>query len=441
MSPRHRTPRDRDATRLLLALSFVLLAFLFATCSDPVRHDPSSADRGTNTPPTTRILGSSAAEENGQRVLIVSWSGADEDGALAGFEYAIGSAENWAFTTESQTRIVVTDARESEDASRESGRVGYRTIFVRAVDDRGARDPEPAHLTISGENVAPTTTIIRGPSANGFNVTGPNVLLEWVGEDSDGSVVGYQYKLDDEPWVIVGADCTLVRFYDLATAQFPGDLSGFHDFRVVAVDNEGAIEQMIENPRNWRRWESVNEISASLRIDSNTMGSRQGVNTLVGEVFEGTHVAFDWRGNASIYGGLVVCYEYAYDDPNAYSACDIANTSYPPDAPDFVPPVGMHTLYVRATDDLGLQFEANFSFEVIPDPGGIGPAERRVLYVDDFSREPVRPARLSEDQTEEAFWDAILAGDSAHEVRRGIGERHPIDGGSRRREHGDLVHR
>ena len=407
MTPRCRTPRSVRSPRFLL-FTHILIAFLLASCAGPV-DEPLPADRGANASPTTRILSTNAVEENGKRVLIVSWSGADEDGALAGFEYAIGSAEVWTFTTESQARITLGDAL--GDAGPQAGSAAYSTIFVRAVDNRGARDPEPAHITISGENIAPTATIIRGPSASSFQVTGRNVLLEWVGEDPDGSVVGYQYKLDDQPWVIVDSDCTLVRFYNLPIAQYIGDPSGFHTFQVVAVDNEGSVEQIIEAPRNQRRWESVEGLGGSLRIDSNTMGSRQGANTLIGEVFEGTRVAFDWRGDASLYGGLVVCYEFAFDDSSSYSACDIANTSYPPDAPDFEPSLGMHTLYVRATDDLGLQFAANFSFEVMAGPGGIGPAERRVLYVDDFDAGTESSGQVfPTDPTEEAFWDAILDG-------------------------------
>jgi hypothetical protein len=378
-----------------------------------VRHDPTPAADGANSPPSTRITGQSTAVDAGRNVLIVTWSGEDEDGALAGFEYAIGGPETWTFTTENHAAIPLDEPVERETAGDDASASGdaYRTIFVRAVDDRGARDPEPAHVTISGENIAPTATIIRGPSATAFQVTGRNVLFEWVGEDPDGSVAGYQYQLDDEGWVSVGADCTLVRFYNLSVSEYIGDPSGFHRFGVVAVDNEGAIEQIIEEPRNLRRWESVREIGANLRINSNTMGSRNGVNTLVGQVFEGTRVAFDWIGDASLYGGLVVCYEYAYDDPNAYSPCDIANTAYPPDAPDFVPALGMHTLYVRATDDLGLQFEATFAFEVLPGPGGIGPAERGVLYVDDFSAGTGTPGTLfPTDEAEEAFWDEVLAG-------------------------------
>ncbi|MFN0151391.1 MAG: hypothetical protein ACKVU1_11875 [bacterium] len=392
--------------RLGLTLTFVAFLFTGLACSGSNNGGPSSATAPT--PPTTRVLEVSDTTIEGAPAFKVRWTGNDADGSVAGFEYALDEPANWTYTDLGE---VVIPAGEPAAPGASASAIA-RALFVRSVDDAGLRDPNPLRLMLGGENALPVTTITRGPSGNGsVQIVGRNVRFDWTGEDSDGVVTGYRYQLDDEPWAEVGADCTYVRFIGLSTAQYVGDIAGFHAFQVVSVDDDGGVEQLIEETRNFRLWESVQDFPGNILITSNSMGLRGGVNNSIGTVFQGTHVAFEWRADASFYGGIIQCYEYAYDDPNAYSVCDLASTTYPPDAPDFIPPLGMHTLYVRAVDDFGSLIEGNFSFEVIAGPGGIAPAARRVLYVDDFAAgSGSSGAIFPTDATEDAFWEAILAG-------------------------------
>lgn len=385
--------------RLYLGLASLLLA----GCSDVLEEPrPSDLSGTSDSAPSTAIVSSALSVVDGTTRLTASWTGSDDDGRLAGFEVAQDDPTTWTLTS----------AREGTFTFERPAAADAHVLYVRAVDDAGNRDPSPEHVAFSGDNILPVTTILRGPSqTGGVQLTGTAVLLEWEGNDPDGEVAGYQYQLDDEGWISVGADCTLVRFYGLSTSQFPGDPSGLHEFRVVSVDDDGGVEQLIESPRNFRRWESVSQIAGSLAIHSNAMGSRNGLNNARGQVFEGTRVSFDWVGDASLYGGLVVCYSYAFDQADTFSDCDLASTHYPPNAPDFVPTLGSHNLYVRALDDLGLTTNANFPFEVIAGPGGIGIGERKILYVDDFDNGTGGPGNVwPTDPTEDAFWASVLAG-------------------------------
>jgi hypothetical protein len=402
------------ATWMLLAA----LAAAVAGCSDDT--EPQGIFPDANLAPTTEIVNPNLEGDNVSYNLLVSWRANDEDGTISGFEFAIDDTSAWTFTTEYDSQFVFrADACCTPDTTIPEGArdsviidslyLSYHTLFVRAVDNEGARDPSPDFITFNSTTITPETVILRGPSPDSFRVTARTVILEWEGRDRDGVVVAYRYRLDDAPWTDVGADCTLVRLTNLTTSQFVGDTRGFHKFTVYAIDNAGAVERTLTEPENIRRWESVAEISGSLRIDSNVMGSRQGVNELEGQIFEGTRLFFDWRGDASLYGGIIQCYSHSYDDPSVFSACDIDNTHFPPGQPYYVPPRGGHTLFVKAFDDAGQTISANFEFVVLPGPGSIEPSERQVLYVDDFSTGTGSSAgSFPPDAMEEAFWDTLL---------------------------------
>ncbi|MFN0149491.1 MAG: hypothetical protein ACKVU1_02135 [bacterium] len=401
------------------ALLLVALAFCAGGCSDDV--EPQGLFPEGNLPPSTEIVNPAVTGEEVTYNLLVSWRANDEDGTVVGFEVAIDDTSDWFFTPEYDSQFVfpssnccVPDTIIFPDGTIliDSLYSAFHTLFVRAVDNEGTRDPSPDFITFNSTTITPETVIQRGPSGTGsVQITATTVIVAWEGRDRDGVVAGYRYRLDDAPWSEVGADCTVVRFTNLTTAQFVGDTRGFHTFTVFAIDNAGAVERSIDRTLNFRLWESVEDIGGNLIITSNVLGSRSGVNTLEGQVFEGTRLSFDWRGDASLYGGLIQCYSYAYDDLVNFSPCDLRTTHFPPGQTDFEPPIGAHTLFVRAFDDAGQIIEANFEYSVLVGPGSIDSVNRRILYIDDFtlgtgSNGDTYPPDLKE----EAFWDTLLFG-------------------------------
>jgi hypothetical protein len=399
-----------------------LIALLLAGCGSGVEPgDNRDLFPLGNLEPTTEIVNPQLAGDEASFNLLVSWKGYDEDGSIVGFQIAVDDTSSWHFTTAFESLFVfeaaaccLTDTiiRDTLSTPLPDSLIdtsfGFHTLFVRAVDNELLEDKSPDHISFTSTNLFPKTVIQRGPSQNRPNdQSAPTVILEWQGQDEDGEVAGYRYRLEDDGvWVDVGADCTSVRFTDLPTAQFIGDERGLHEFNVVSIDNAGALERFVEEPRNRRRWEALAEVSGTLQINSNVMGTRFGLTTIDGQVFQGTRVFFDWRGDASLYGGVILCYQFAFDQQEVFSACDLDNTHYPPDAQDFVPTIGSHTLFVNAFDDAGQTLRASFPFVVLRFP----PDEKRIFYVDDFDNGDPPNAEFPDDLKEDAFWDSLLAG-------------------------------
>jgi hypothetical protein len=415
------TRTGRAARLAWTALAFALIGWA-AGCGDGIDPDRKALFPSGNILPTTDIVNPQLRGEQAVYNLLVSWKGHDEDGTLAGFEIAVDDTSEWTFTAtfdsqfvfESKTCCVedTTIPPGSTEEEIDSLAFGAHSLFVRAIDNEGAEDPTPAHITFTSTNIFPETEILRGPSQRTNDVTATTVILEWEGVDPDGVVSAYRYKLDDKPWVTVGADCTVVRLTNLTSAQFVNDPRGTHFFTVVSVDNAGAEERSLDPQKNTRQWESVPQISGSLRITSNVMGFRVGVNVDEGQIFEETLVSFSWRGDASRYGGVVQCYQYAYDQQEVFSGCSVNSILYPPDGSEFAPPIGPHTLFVRAFDDAGQTLNAAFPFVVVAGPTRIPESQRRVLYVDDYDEGSSSggDGEYPSDQNEDAFWSQMLRG-------------------------------
>jgi hypothetical protein len=398
------------------AFCWALLAVPLAGCGPGV--DPNGGPSG-NLRPTTAIVNPVLSGDEATYNLLVSWKGYDEDGTIAGFEIAVDETSSWRFTTSFDSlfvfpaeRCCVPDTVEAAGGETRIDSLAYRfhRLFVRALDDAGAEDDSPEAIAFTSTNVFPSTVLLRGPSPSGsVQITAPTVIFEWEGRDPDGVVGAYRYRLDESPWIEVGADCTSVRFTNLETSDFPDDPRGIHSFDVLSIDNAGAAERFVEQPRNRRVWESVEDIRGNLVIRSNVMGTRSGVSEDEGQIFEGTEVSFDWFGDASQYGGIILCYQFAYDQRQVFSGCDLRSTRFPIDGSKFIPTIGSHTLFVNAFDDAGQKIEASFPFVVVDiRPGG----EKLILYVDDSdlggtgSGTDLYPG----DPMEDAFWDTVLAG-------------------------------
>ena len=144
-----------------------------------------------------------------------------------------------------------------------SGGTAYHTytLFVRAVDNKGMRDPTPAMAVIAATTLLPQTQITVPDLPQGeFEITsGPSVAIEWVGADTDGEVVSYRYAtkllLDDPPHQPPPQDDT-ARWsswsgeaevsLDLAVTD-PGNPWSFY---VQSKDNCGASEVIFQLGRN-----------------------------------------------------------------------------------------------------------------------------------------------------------------------------------------------
>jgi hypothetical protein len=220
-------------------------------------------------------------------------------------------------------------------------------------------------------------------------------VFRWWGEDFDGSVVGYEYRLQSPSQ----AD-TSHHFIpaDVESLTFTLDEEGLYRFEVRSVDDSGL--------RDWDppsttvpvgMWYACPELS--VEADVGGWASFKGP-TSTGEfpdtLFAGEHVEFRWSASAEDYCSQVVGYSWAWDDtfdwhPPMPSPSETLLTV------DLEP--GDHLLYVRAFDDIGYETRGRVSFNATAiDTSG------RLLFVDDFA------PTMVDDANEDAFFDTLLAG-------------------------------
>ena len=86
-------------------------------------------------------------------------------------------------------------------------------------------DYRPFRTTPVIFNTAPTVAITSGPSGT---ITSPTATFTWEGSDSNGSIVGYEWTLNEQPGTTTATSRT-----------FSGLGSGSYTFRVRAQDNDG----------------------------------------------------------------------------------------------------------------------------------------------------------------------------------------------------------
>ena len=138
-----------------------------------------------NQPPHT-VLFVNGAIDTVNHVVHLYWFGSDADGAVAGFEWQmknpVAPADSaWHFTTNTDSLFIV------------QAPAGYTNpVFsVRAIDNAGARDPNPPRQTFEFSNQAPTVKLTQKPLPT--DTTFSSVTVAWSATDVDGDVGKLQY--------------------------------------------------------------------------------------------------------------------------------------------------------------------------------------------------------------------------------------------------------
>jgi hypothetical protein len=304
------------------------------------------------------------------------WYGTDEDGSVTRFQVAtvpditIDSLRNIDFD---DLPYITTAATEStfvlpaDSCCAISGTaqmaLSYWGLLVRAVDNDGAVDPEPASLFFQASNVVPRVRLAVPYKAPIQSMTAsPSTYVEWRGTDADGDVGRMSYKyiisavkkteypgpparppslpsldhvytLPKTPGAVtpegywsdwVPADCTYVK--DVNLSSFIPRTDYFARFTVTCRDEGGAaLPQALygdyNSDTNWVMLTVLSQGSGiKIRVDAGPLGFREAYNNAnaseVAGLFEGTQVAFRfWGRETRDEGKLVQEYKYYYDDP------------------------------------------------------------------------------------------------------------------------------
>lgn len=138
-------------TTLRVLLFSAVAALLLSSCDTSL-----DGNLNENQPPNTSLTVDSIELDEDNRLssrVNISWWGDDPDGYVEGYEYAISdtSGGNWRFTTRTDS-IFILPISPGEDIE--------NVLFaVRAIDNEGAIDPEPASIEFPLRNSDPITEL------------------------------------------------------------------------------------------------------------------------------------------------------------------------------------------------------------------------------------------------------------------------------------------
>jgi len=216
-----------------------------------------------NIPPNTNVgpfsINNTPEEGTTLYAVNINWGGSDMDGAIYWYEWKIiadtgDSLFLYDYETDESGDTVSIDTT-NISVWQITQAVGVSLILdfptweysytfeVRAQDNDREYDPTPISSSISlaraGENSPPQTTLIN-PPPNG-SATGQGIYFSISGDDDNGTVEYFQYRVDDGDWTDVPA-------VDNAATFIIRDLEvGARIIYFRAVDNYGAIDPTLES--------------------------------------------------------------------------------------------------------------------------------------------------------------------------------------------------
>jgi len=167
---------------LLIFIIIVLYSLSISACETSLEGDLSE-----NVPPNTNLTLNEINRSGEQRLssqINISWWGDDPDGFLSGFEVAIkdtNGSDAWTFTTRNDSTFILPITGGADTADVE--------VFVRAVDNEGLKDPEPASLVFPIKNSTPEVQMVR-------NAIPPE--KKQVPPDTTFGIASFGWSLSDE---------------------------------------------------------------------------------------------------------------------------------------------------------------------------------------------------------------------------------------------------
>jgi hypothetical protein len=216
----------------------LLLALLFAVAGLGVTSGCGATKKLTGTPhanqPPKTVLFLNGAVDTVNHVVHLYWFGSDVDGVIAGFEWQLQNPVSpadtvWHFTTRTDSLFIV------------QAPSGYTNpVFsVRALDNAGARDPNPPRQQFEFTNQAPTVRLVQKPLPT--DTTFASVTVTWSATDVDGDVGKLKYLVwlngnDTIPEMTTGTSLTMPS----SRFEVNGDVTtGPRKLYVRAIDDGG----------------------------------------------------------------------------------------------------------------------------------------------------------------------------------------------------------
>ncbi len=186
----------KNVSSVRLAGYVLMLLVLTAGC------DMGQPD--ANQPPDTQFFVEEIPLPDSLRlntVVSLYWLGSDPDGYVKGYELSVDGGE-WLYTTstDSTFRFDLTDGNELDDIM----------VQVRAVDNLGLADPEPAELLVPIRNRPPDASFDDSPGIP--DTVGPVFSFTWTVTDLEGDFTldSIFLKLNEGAWYAFSPDVEFV---------------------------------------------------------------------------------------------------------------------------------------------------------------------------------------------------------------------------------------
>ncbi len=181
---------DQGRVAKITSVVFLSLCLLILGCNKD--QDPKK-----NQPPDSKISLHAIDREGENRLpstVELKWSGTDKDGFVKGYELSF-DANEWFFTqkTDSTFNFRIKEGSKQQNIE----------FFVRAVDNEGHKDPDPAKLTIPIKNRPPEARfkVNEMPDDTAYTV----FPVSWIATDPDGggTIDSILLKVNDGRWFLV----------------------------------------------------------------------------------------------------------------------------------------------------------------------------------------------------------------------------------------------
>lgn len=227
----------------------------------------------TNQPPDSRFVVDSINLSGDNRLnsrIRLSWFGTDIDGYVAGYELSL-DATNWIFTRsqDSLFQFAIPPGEDTTDIE----------LWLRAVDDKGERDPDPAYLRVPLKNTPPSARFDEKSQPN--DTVRSVVTFVWNYDDPDGKETVTQafIKANQGPWTPINQNQALVSFLldPSATTMGSGDV-----YYGTQTTSSFTIEGLLADAPNQLYVKVVDLAGAESAVDSsNVFFLKQKKNNLL----------------------------------------------------------------------------------------------------------------------------------------------------------------
>lgn len=426
----------------------LLLVCILVDCSD---MSPFMGELSENQLPVVELTNGPIEGDSVSYCVHFYWIGDDPDGAIDHYEIVMVDGgpigfdpadtigiDKWTSLTAADTLIKTSaDEYDSTVTINNSLYAIYgkvHTFFIRAVDNRGGVS-ETVYRSFNSWTIAPHIFIDEPPiigQAGGIQMVGPVIHFGWYGKDPIDQPWNYQ-NVDSVRYMYTYYNSMVINelnahpekfehlwsrwFYidapgDSGTATILGDdelipTGRIYIFAVQAKDEAGAISSVFDDRTNVRAFMAVTPTGPQLTVREKAMGSwsfiGQDLDPVFNEIPPGYEVLFSWVGDASSYGSIVSTYRYGWDiidlsDPTQWE------TLPTPDLRSAKPKrfySGDHTIYIEATDDLGISTICAIEMNVVP-----ARMEQALLWIDDLNGSPYSQTDYSfpTEKSHSDFW-------------------------------------